>query len=194
MKIIAFVVAPLLAIALVVTIISWRGSIQEKEKLGQQLAQAKTQIQALEAQNKDLGKKADTLTANLKASEAKVNQGEEAIYAKERELNSLKTANQSMSAEQARLKLEAQKVVQALKDTQAAIAEADVYRERLAKKEAEVVVLTQERDRILAELDQAKKTINLLDLKNSEVTASLSFLGRPVFEPEMLSPLETELY
>jgi uncharacterized phage infection (PIP) family protein YhgE len=200
-KIITIIASIALAIALVIVIIFWRGANSENKKLTQQLAQAREQISSLESQAADGAKKAASLAEDLKKSAAIVAQDQENLKGKDREISSLKSTNEnlkadqaSLRAEQARLKTEAQKATAAQKEAQVATGEASAYRERLAKTEAENVVLTQERDRVKAELEQAKKTINLLDLKSSEVTMSLGFLGRPVFEPEMLPPLETEFY
>jgi chromosome segregation ATPase len=195
MKIIALVFAPLLLIGLIVAVVFWRGSAGQAQSLAKALSQAQAQIEALETQAKNMIQKNDSLGASLKEAEGNAAKSAEALRAKDSELSSLRAANSSLTSERARLTAEAQKVGDAAKKAESAAAEATAYRERLAKQEAQVTVLSAERDKLHSELEQAKKTINLLDLSNAEIVSSLGFLGRPVMEPDMLPPLtDSELY
>ncbi|MDR0548097.1 MAG: hypothetical protein LBI10_01595 [Deltaproteobacteria bacterium] len=195
MKIIALVVSPLLLIALIIVAVFWRSSVSQVVGLNQELQKAQSQIAALETQTKNIIQKADGLTATLKESESKLDRATSDLKAKNNEINSLKDSNSRLTMERSSLTREANQKAAAQKTATEAKAEATAYRERLANQEATLLILTQERDKLSAELEQAKKTINLLDLNNSEVVSSLGFLGRPVFTPEALPPfLDHEFY
>jgi seryl-tRNA synthetase len=131
---------------------------------------------------------------SLKDATAKLTSGEEALKNRDSEVSRLQSANSSLTQDNNRLNAQAQQVAQAQQAAQAAQAEANVYMEQLANQEASLVVITAERDRLKAELEQAKKTINLLDVANNDdVSWSLGYLGHPVFEQEMLPPQDSEI-
>jgi chromosome segregation ATPase len=142
----------------------------------------------LESQVRDLNQNIDTLNTNLRDANSKVASGDEALRGKDSELSRAQTANSSLTQENSRLSSQVQQIAAAQKEAAAAKAEAGLYMEHVASQEASIVVLTQERDKLKAELEQAKKTISLLDVANNDVSWSLGYLGHPVFVPEMLPP------
>ncbi|MDR2141663.1 MAG: hypothetical protein LBR11_07740 [Deltaproteobacteria bacterium] len=203
MKTVAYIVTPLALIGLIVTLVLWRDSVSQVENLSLQLKRANDRIAALDSQTQEQDRQISSLTSNLKETETKLTRSEENLRARASEItrhqatiNSLNAETTRLTTETARLTTEVKKMDEVQKQAELAQSEADVYRERLASQEAQLVVITQERDRLKAELEQAKKTINLLDLSSNEVIMSLGFLGRPVFEPDMLPPLinDKELY
>ncbi|MDR1395963.1 MAG: hypothetical protein LBK52_07325 [Deltaproteobacteria bacterium] len=194
MKILAFVIAPLLLAGLVAVTFLWRGAAGEGTSLTRELSQARNQISTLETQAKDLGQKLETAEASLRDAASKASASADALRTKDSDLSQAQASAASLNQENTRLKAQVQQIDAAKKEAQAAQANAKVYMEELASQQAGLTVITQERDRLKAELEQARKTINMFDSASNDISWSLGFLDPPLIDRDMLPLLNEPAY